>query len=364
EENYLRDVVCTSTSDCWAVGYYGMFGTPDNYLTLIQHWNGSSWSVVDSPNPDPTYNLLFGVTCSSASDCWAVGKFNSGNYRTLTAKWDGTSWGAVVSPNLDLNNSLEAITCLSASNCWASGSKNDGSATLIQNWDGISWSIVASPNLSSNNQLSGIACTAASNCWAVGVSSSAPFQALTARWDGQAWSIFSMSPAVSSVVSRKIHGTAGTFDIDLPQSGPSGIECRFGGLTNDFQLVFTFATELASVGSVMASAGTVNNTSIGPDAHEYIVDLTNVPNAVYLTVTLNTVHDMSGGVGDASSTVRMIIGDVNGNGVVNSADLSQTKARSGQPIDNSTFRSDIKANGSISSSDITLIKLHLGTGLP
>ncbi len=43
------------------------------------------------------------------------------------------------------------------------------------------------------------------------------------------------APTAVSAVSRKTHGAAGDFDIDLPSSGPIGIECRSGGLTNDYQ---------------------------------------------------------------------------------------------------------------------------------
>ena len=42
-------------------------------MTLIEHWNGISWSIVTSPNNGTSGLQLNGVTCASASDCWAVG---------------------------------------------------------------------------------------------------------------------------------------------------------------------------------------------------------------------------------------------------------------------------------------------------
>jgi hypothetical protein len=35
------------------------------YRTLIEQWNGTSWSIVSSPNPAPPRNYLNNVTCSS-----------------------------------------------------------------------------------------------------------------------------------------------------------------------------------------------------------------------------------------------------------------------------------------------------------
>jgi hypothetical protein len=65
-----------SANDVWAVGFSPHpSGTPQ-YLrqTLIEHWNGSSWSVVPSPNPaGKTYVVLNGAAAISASDVWAVG---------------------------------------------------------------------------------------------------------------------------------------------------------------------------------------------------------------------------------------------------------------------------------------------------
>jgi hypothetical protein len=62
-------------------------------------------------------------------------------------------------------------------------------------------------------------------------------------------------PQLSSVVSRKQHGSAGNFDVNLPLTLPSGIECRSGGATSDYTLVFTFNSPLSTVGSTTVSAG-------------------------------------------------------------------------------------------------------------
>jgi len=176
-------------------------------------------------------------------------------------------------------------------------------------------------------------------------------------------------PAVqlNGVVSRKIHGSAGTFDINLPLTGSPGIECRSGGSNNTYTLVFTFANPLTTVSSASVSAGTgsVVSSSIGADAHDYIVNLTGVANAQRLTVTLANLNDAAGDFSaSVSATMGVLIGDTTANGIVNSSDIAQTQSQSGQPVTLSNFREDVTVNGAINSSDIGLVQSKSGTALP
>jgi hypothetical protein len=196
---FLNGVTCASASDCWAVGDY--FDNSSDYRTLIERWDGTSWAIVSSPNPTAAGNFLKGVTCASASDCWAVGFYVQTEplaYRTLIERWDGTSWTIVNSPNPGDTDTLEGVTCASASNCWAVGAYQQGNSvvqTLIELWDGTSWAIVNSPGVTAqNNVLNGVTCASASDCWAVGYSFSLDFttlKTLIERWDGTSWAIVS-----------------------------------------------------------------------------------------------------------------------------------------------------------------------------
>ena len=216
-DSYLEGVTCVSGSDCWAVGYY--VSDPVGYSqTLIEHWNGTSWSVVPSPNTSAAeFNTLYGVTCASPSDCWAVGQYIANSppyYHTLIEQWDGTQWLIVTSPTppalSDYDNvQLSRVTCTSASQCWAVGEYGGNyftgtpNQTLIEQWDGTQWSIVTSPNYPTRtgesyygNYLEGVTCTSLSQCWAVGYYWPAPdgpasTQTLIEQWDGTSWSIVS-----------------------------------------------------------------------------------------------------------------------------------------------------------------------------
>jgi probable HAF family extracellular repeat protein len=173
-----------------------------------------------------------------------------------------------------------------------------------------------------------------------------------------------LQPVVLSAVavSRKTQG-AGTFDINLPFSGPIGIECRTDGGTNDYQIVVTFAAPVTFAGaSVTSGTGSVVN-STGSGTITLTVNLTGVTNTQRIAVTLSDVGD---GVNTTNIVVPMgvLLGDTNGSGGVTASDIGQTKAQSGQAVTGTNFRTDVNASGTITASDIGLVKSKSGTTLP
>jgi hypothetical protein len=95
------------------------------------------------------------------------------------------------------------------------------------------------------------------------------------------------------------------------------------------------------------------------------VNLTNVSTGQYVTVTLNNVTDMAGNSGNViSPQMGVLLGDTNGDRVVNAADTAQTKSQSGTAVTGSNFRGDVNTDGFINSADTSLIKSKSGTGLP
>jgi hypothetical protein len=174
-------------------------------------------------------------------------------------------------------------------------------------------------------------------------------------------------PPLTSVVSRKVHGSAGTFDINLPLAGTRGVECRSGGASNDYMLVFTFPNNLTSVAgaSVTSGAGSVSSSSIGPNPNQYTVNLTGVTTAQYVTVTLSNVADSAGNTGNVTAPqMGVLVGDVNANGVVSNTDVSAVKSQVAAPVTASDFRNDVTANGVISNTDVSTTKTQVGTTLP
>jgi hypothetical protein len=212
--NDLYGVSCTSPSACTAVGehYTGSY-----FQTLIEEWNGTTWSIVASPNTSATQgNDLVGVSCTSASACTAIGEYYTGSYyQTLVEQWNGTAWSIVASPNTSatLNNFLYGVSCTSASVCTAVGYASNGSynQTLVEQWNGTAWSIVASPNTSAtqSNDLSGVSCTSASACTAVGGYYGSYAQTLVEQWDGTTWSIVA-SPNTTTTQDNVLYGVSCT----------------------------------------------------------------------------------------------------------------------------------------------------------
>ena len=168
---------------------------------------------------------------------------------------------------------------------------------------------------------------------------------------------------LTGAVSRKIHGGAGTFDINLPLSGAPGVECRDGAGHHTF--VFTFNSNIADGSvSVAGGSGTMSRspTFVG---NTMSVDVANVSDVQTLTLMLSNVTDeFSRQLPPTSINVNMLIGDTNGNKSVNTSDIGQSKGQSGGAVTSANFRQDVNANGVISASDIALVKSKAGNTLP
>ncbi len=168
----LSSVSCVAVNSCMAAGYY--LNGASTWLTLTESWDGSTWSLVPSPDPSGVAGSeLSGVSCAGPSSCVAVGYSfdSSGNSFTLAEIWDGTTWNLVTSPNAASGSEdvLNAVSCVSSSQCTAVGeyaALNESMPPLVEVWDGTEWSLVA--GVAGNGQLASIDCTGVSTCMAVG----------------------------------------------------------------------------------------------------------------------------------------------------------------------------------------------------
>jgi hypothetical protein len=195
----LTSVSCDRANSCSAVGYY--YTSMGVSQTLIESWNGTSWSIVPSPNNGTSNNELNGVSCVSTTSCSAVGYYDTsmGVSQTLVESWNGTSWSIVPSPNNGTsNNELNGVSCVSTTSCSAVGYYDTSmgvSQTLVESWNGTSWSVVPSPNNgTSNNELNGVSCVSVSSCKAVGSVVSTGIETLIESWNGRHWSIAASPP--------------------------------------------------------------------------------------------------------------------------------------------------------------------------
>src|SRR5262249_50731966 len=180
----------------WAVGFDLSGGA---FQTLTEHWNGSSWVKVDSPDPGSGNNFFNSVRAASPSSIWAVGARNDGTAnKTLIEHWNGTAWKTVRSPSPGSGFSeLDGVRVVSANDAWAvgdyAGGPGSGDRTLILHWNGSGWKQVASPNpagTGNDNDLFAVAATSRIDAWAVGdivTGSGSRVRPLILHWNGRRW---------------------------------------------------------------------------------------------------------------------------------------------------------------------------------
>ena len=258
--NVLYADSCVSGGACTAVG--SSTTAAGHAQTLVESWNGTSWSIVPSPDTSPTLdNVLYAISCTSSSACAAVGTSTSslGQTQTLAELWNGSKWSITPTPNTStgFDNTLSGVSCTAASTCTAVGyaatatgsislvetlsastwsittsadepgtlydslngiscpssascvavgnylTAADSLQTLVESWNGSTWTVVASPDTTSteSNTLNGVSCSTATNCMAVGAAFAAAgsaYQTLAESWNGAAWSIVSTPDVTSS----------------------------------------------------------------------------------------------------------------------------------------------------------------------
>ena len=163
DKSELSGVSCVSSSFCLTVGYQNneIGGAP---RTLVESWNGETWSYVPKPSNAGPYSPsdLTSVSCISSTFCAAVGTYLG---TTLVESWNGTELSVVPSPNRGTGgNALKGVSCVSAEHCVAVGAA-DGA--LVQSWNGSTWSILESPS-PEGSELNGVSCVSVKSCVAVG----------------------------------------------------------------------------------------------------------------------------------------------------------------------------------------------------
>jgi hypothetical protein len=201
---FFQGVAAASASDAWAVGMMGG-GGPGNGndpsdRTLIEHWNGSSWAVVPSPAISGPAGGLSRVSVLSPDDAWAVGWTGNGStsWDALVEHWNGTAWTVVDVPApVGGGLVLNAVAAVSARDVWAVGVNTAGglSREVIVHWNGTSWKRSALPAHTPFGSLLGVAASSASNVWAVGQTSNSNnsgcpaggCQTVTEHWNGCMW---------------------------------------------------------------------------------------------------------------------------------------------------------------------------------
>jgi hypothetical protein len=199
----LGGVAAFSFKNAWAVGFVN--AGEANPGQVIEHWNGSKWSVFKSPQFNQfDQPALFALTAISATDMWAAGSLLTNNTQSLFPlfeHWDGTSWTPITTP--DNFATIFGVSAVSSKDVWAVGDIGITSATFIEHWDGTGWTVVPSPSpgisKGGNDHLNGVVALAPKDVWAVGFTMpgptppppqfDTPTRTLIEHFDGVSWKV-------------------------------------------------------------------------------------------------------------------------------------------------------------------------------
>jgi hypothetical protein len=226
----LFGVSCTSATACVAVGYRDV-GT-GSVEAIAEHWNGSSWTLETMP---AGVSELYGVSCSSAKACTAVG----GNQ---VVRWDGTSWTTqTLAPPPNVNPQspvrMTSVSCASATSCTAVGFYFPTQGALqpvAERWDGTSWRVDATPLPSGDaaGELQGVSCSSPSACTAVGEAApnGGASSTLALRWDGTSWTP-QATPNLPGSNSNMLNGVSCASATACVAVGPHGLAAHWDGTT-------------------------------------------------------------------------------------------------------------------------------------
>jgi hypothetical protein len=197
--NFVESVLALSPTEAWVVGYSQQGNDP---RTLTIRWDGEAWSLVPSPDPGADFNVLWGMGTDGTGGVWAVGHYGEpgSRFMAMYARWTGTEWEVVSGPSGEaLHQTPTAVSGGSADAVWAIGSEPT-SSFLIAHWDGSRWeSVGAEPppaGGSDSPSLSDVVALSPANAWAVGRYQGPPGREGTAEtfplvehWDGATWQV-------------------------------------------------------------------------------------------------------------------------------------------------------------------------------
>ena len=229
---YLHSVATVSAMNAWGVGgiYQVGVGVISGTVALgsiIEHWDGTTWTTVPNPAADKPGAMLASITVRSATDIWAVGRQGAGadGIVPLIEHWDGASWSVSTAPTGNQLAALFSVSATGQNDAWAVGDQTAATGTeavpLLEHWDGAWTEVTGLPDLG-NARLDTVYAAGPSSVWAIVETPDGANQFL--HWDGSVWSTVTM-PGPQELGLRY-------FYIGLDGTGPNDIWAV--GVVTDF----------------------------------------------------------------------------------------------------------------------------------
>ena len=163
----LNAVHARAANDVWAVGSRASY---ESQQPIIYHWNGSQWSG-QIGGQGLRQGTLYSVVALAANDVWAVGVpiDGAGTPRPWVLRFDGQSWREDTTIPQEVDPvQLYGVSASSATNVWAVG-RTEG-RVLRYHWNGSSWTRYSTPDPSPQGErhLLAVDALGASDAWTVG----------------------------------------------------------------------------------------------------------------------------------------------------------------------------------------------------
>jgi hypothetical protein len=165
-DNTYGAVAAVSPADVWVWAVGSKQSWSGTYSTLIEHWDGTAWSVVPSPDPGSSGNQLYGVAAAGQSDDAAH------QARPLVEHLSNGTWTAQQPAGVGAGFSdINGVT-VSRGTAWLVGSAYDAARrnqlTVVARNSGSGWQQVPAPNPGTGDKVLGGISAAGNGAWAVG----------------------------------------------------------------------------------------------------------------------------------------------------------------------------------------------------
>ena len=341
DANYVNAMAVDTTNNLWVGSNYG--------LRKFAPGNNSTFTLYNTSNSGLPNDYILALMADPSGDIW-IGTAGGGLVRFNGTTWTIYNQGNTGMPGTNVNDIARRPSdgLIAIANNQPSVWPYTGG---VSTFDGTTWTHYTPSNSPLTHwQVVSVDFDGNGNLWASTLSTGV-VQIMIGNTPQQLQFV--------SAVSRKTHGSTGTFDVNLPLSGTPGVECRSTG--GDHTLVFTFTNNVVSgTASIETGVGTISGSPTF-SGNTMIVNLLGVPDAQILTIRLTNVTDeFSQVLPDSLVSMRLLAGDTNGNGTVNASDVAQTKSQIGQTVGSTNFRADVNASGTINATDVAIVKSHSG----
>lgn len=145
----INAVSCVSATSCAAVGSYFTDSSAATGFGFTEVLSGNAWKESTITWPHGTsLSLLFGVSCTSAKSCLAVGAAgsSSASLRTAAVSYNGKTWVRQAGLPRSRNGNSDYygdVSCPTAKDCFTAGQTGVlpfyAGSPIFDSWNGKSW---------------------------------------------------------------------------------------------------------------------------------------------------------------------------------------------------------------------------------